>query len=138
MRAKITAAALTTVLALVVVACGDDDGDEAGSEAAGDTTTTTEAGLGTEACDAVLGVGTALTSGPDGPPTPEYLEGELQPALDAVVASGAEELSRSELQTCRAPSTPRSRGATPRRPRSAPTARWPPRSTPGAATKPST
>ncbi len=93
MRTKITAAALTTVLVLGGVACGDDDsGDEASSEATGETTTTTEAGLGAEACDAVLGVGTALTNGPDGPPTPEYLEGEVQPAIDAVVASGVEAL----------------------------------------------
>ena len=93
MRSKITAAALTTVLVLGGVACGDDDGgDEASSEAAGETTTTTEAGLGAEACDAVLGVGTALTNGPDGPPTPEYLEGEVLPAIDAVVASDVEAL----------------------------------------------
>ena len=71
------------------------------SEAAGDTTTTTEAGLGTEACDAVLGVGTALTNGPEGPPTTEYLEGELLPAVDAVVAADADELAgpAGELQT---------------------------------------
>ncbi len=100
MRSKITAAALSTVLVLGVVACGDDSGDEAGSEAAGDTTTTTEAGLGTEACDAVLGVGTALTNGPDGPPTTEYLEGEFLPAVDAVVAADVDELTgpATELQ----------------------------------------
>ncbi len=102
MRSKITAAALTTVLVLGGVACGDDDGgDEASSQAAGDTTTTTEAGLGAEACDAVLGLGTALTNGPEGPPTPEYLEGELLPAIDAVLATDAQELTgpATELQT---------------------------------------
>ena len=101
MRSKITAAALATMLVLGVVACGDDDSsDEATSESSGETTTTTEAGLGTEACDAVLGVGTALTNGPDGPPTTEYLEGEFLPAVDAVVATGAAELTgpATELQ----------------------------------------
>lgn len=101
MRSKIMAGAVTGVLILGLAACGDDDGGEASSEAADDTTTTTEAGLGTEACDSVLGVGEALNSGPDGPPTPEYLEGTLLPAVDAVVAADAEELngSATELQT---------------------------------------
>lgn len=101
MRSKIMAAALTAILVLGIVACGDDDdSDEAGSEAAGDTTTTTEAGLGTEACDAVLGVGTALANGPDGPPTTEYLEGEFLPAVDAVLTADVDELNgpATELQ----------------------------------------
>lgn len=92
-RRTITTSALVAVLALGAVACGDD-ADEASPEAAGDPTTTTEAGLGAEACDAVLGVGTALTSGPEGPPTPEYLQGEVQPAIDAVIATGAEGLQQ--------------------------------------------
>ena len=92
MGSRLTAAVLATILALGVVACGDDD-DEATTETAGETTTTTEAGLGAEACDAVQAVGAALTGGPDGPPTPEYIEGELLPTVDAVLASGAEELA---------------------------------------------
>lgn len=103
MRSKFTAVLLVPALALGAAACGDDDGgdDAATEEAAGATTTTADPGLGAEACDAVLAVGTALTSGPDGPPTPEYLEGTLLPAVDAVVAAGADELAgpAGELQT---------------------------------------
>ena len=94
MRSMFRAAAVAAVLVVGLAACGDDDdSDEASSEAAGETTTTTEAGLPAEACDAVLAVGTALTSGPEGPPTPEYLEGELLPTVEAVEATGAEELA---------------------------------------------
>ncbi len=99
MRSKISAAALATVLVLGGVACSDDDGgDEASSVATAETTT--EAGLGAEVCDAVLGVGTAIDGGFNGPPTTGYVENVLLPAVDAVLAADVDELTgpAAELQ----------------------------------------
>lgn len=99
MSSSIRAAALTTVLVLGGVSCADDDGgDEASAEA--ETTTTTEAGMGTEACDAVLGLSPAVAGGFNGPPTIGYLEDQFLPAVDAVVAADVDELNgpAAELQ----------------------------------------
>lgn len=92
MRSRYLWPAAVLALGTVLVACGDDD---TAPEAADDSpsTETTDAGIGQEACDAVLAVGEALLDGPDGPPTPEYLEGQLQPTVDAVADSGVEELT---------------------------------------------
>lgn len=88
-RSIIGGAGVLAVLSLGPVACGGDDG--ATPEATGDTTTTTdEAFLPAEACDAVAALGVAFSS-TDGPPTPEYLEGTLLPAVDDVIVAATDE-----------------------------------------------
>jgi hypothetical protein len=82
-------ASVLAVLTLSMAACGDDD--EATPDAAGDTTTTTaDAGLAPATCEAVAALGVAFSSS-DGPPTPEYLEETLLPAINEVVTVAADE-----------------------------------------------
>jgi hypothetical protein len=92
-RSTIATAGLLAVLGLSLTACGDDSGgdDEASGEAAGVTTTTADPGLGTELCDSITALGVVFESGPDGPPTPEFLQGEVLPAVDDVITAATDE-----------------------------------------------
>ena len=90
-RSILRCAALLAVLAVGAAACGDDGGDDtASSEAAGATTTTAEAGLDPAICDSVGALGQVFAE-TDGPPTPEFLEGTLLPAVDDVIVAAADE-----------------------------------------------
>jgi hypothetical protein len=90
-RSTIPVTALVAVLGLGLAACGDDDsGGDASSEAAGVTTTTTPEGLPVEVCDSVQALGEVFAQ-TDGPPTPEFMQDTLLPALDDVVEAAAEE-----------------------------------------------
>jgi hypothetical protein len=100
MRSRPTLVAVAATFAIVLAGCGDDGSSEPGDEAAGATTTSeAPAGLAAEDCDAVIELGAAAAEGPEGPPSPEFLD-SLQGPIDTLAGSESAELAATgaELQ----------------------------------------